>query len=149
MTDQNKEVRKICERGLVLIAESSAKWQERIKNERFCWNNAQWLEAIAKTNNLLSSPGIMRILHTLRKCYIIIISIIKQKNCFPLFLIRWRRPEWYRKCFRSVVRASRRPFGSCKQFSFEFRFTRVTYRITHRIHRRRLGKPLLINSLDA
>jgi hypothetical protein len=40
----------------MLIAESDTKWEERIKNERFCWHNAQWLEAIAKTN-LLSSPG--------------------------------------------------------------------------------------------
>ena len=56
MTDQNLEVRKVCERGLMLIAESDTKWEERIKNERFCWHNAQWLEAIAKTN-LLSSPG--------------------------------------------------------------------------------------------
>ncbi|KZS21217.1 Kinesin-associated protein 3 [Daphnia magna] len=56
MTDQNLEVRKVCERGLMLIAEADAKWEERIKNERFCWHNAQWLEAIAKTN-LLSSPG--------------------------------------------------------------------------------------------
>lgn len=56
MTDQNLEVRKVCDRGLVLIAESDAKWQERIKNERFCWHNAQWLEAIAKAN-FLSSPG--------------------------------------------------------------------------------------------
>lgn len=56
MTDQNVQVRKVCERGLFLIAESDAKWQDRIKNERFCWHNAQWLEAIAKTN-LLSSAG--------------------------------------------------------------------------------------------
>ena len=61
MTDQNVQVRKVCERGLFLIAESDAKWQDRIKNERFCWHNAQWLEAIAKTN-LLSSAGI--VLHT-------------------------------------------------------------------------------------
>lgn len=54
MTDQNDEVRKVCERGLFLIAGSDVEWQERIKNERFCWHNAQWLEAIAKTN-LLSS----------------------------------------------------------------------------------------------
>lgn len=52
MTDQNVEVRKVCERGLVLIGESDAKWAERIKNERFCWHNAQWLEAVAKTNLL-------------------------------------------------------------------------------------------------
>ena len=54
MTDQNVEVRKVCERGLVMIAEADAKWSERIKNERFCWHNAQWLEAVAKTNNLLA-----------------------------------------------------------------------------------------------
>lgn len=61
MTDQNLEVRKVCERGLMLIAESDVKWQERIKNERFCWHNAQWLEAIAKTN--LLSPGKIKVLY--------------------------------------------------------------------------------------
>lgn len=55
MTDQNLEVRKVCDQGLVLIAESGSKWQERIKSERFCWHNAQWLEAIAKANLLTSS----------------------------------------------------------------------------------------------
>ena len=56
MSDQNIQVRKVCESALLLIAESDARWHERIKNERFCWHNAQWLEAIGKSD-WFSSPG--------------------------------------------------------------------------------------------
>jgi hypothetical protein len=56
MSDQNIQVRKVCESALVLIAESDPKWNERIKSERFCWHNAQWLEAVGKSD-WFSSPG--------------------------------------------------------------------------------------------
>ncbi len=56
MTDQNIHVRKVCEAALILVSESSTQWNERIKHERFCWHNAQWLEAVAKSD-WFSSPG--------------------------------------------------------------------------------------------
>ena len=56
MNDQNPVVRQVCDAGLGLICEIDDKWKERIKNERFSSHNAQWLEAVARTN-LFKSTG--------------------------------------------------------------------------------------------
>nr|CAG4645459.1 EOG090X049M [Lynceus sp. MCZ IZ 141354] len=49
MTDQNAQVRRVCEATLDLIAEEDKSRKEMIKEERFRLQNAQWIEAVTKS----------------------------------------------------------------------------------------------------
>ncbi|CAG2114224.1 unnamed protein product, partial [Medioppia subpectinata] len=51
MHDRNKEIKRICDSTLDVIAEYDIQWASKIKVEKFCAHNKQWLEMIDSQSN--------------------------------------------------------------------------------------------------
>nr|CAG4651737.1 EOG090X049M [Triops cancriformis] len=47
MHDKNTSIRTVCEAALELLGERDQSWANKVREERFRWHNAQWLEAVA------------------------------------------------------------------------------------------------------
>ncbi|CAG2171472.1 unnamed protein product [Oppiella nova] len=50
MHDRNKEIKRVCDATLDVIAEYDIQWASKIKVEKFCAHNKQWLEMIDSQN---------------------------------------------------------------------------------------------------
>ncbi|XP_064649316.1 kinesin-associated protein 3-like isoform X2 [Lineus longissimus] len=46
MHDKNREIRKVCDDTLDIIAEYDKEWAKKIQLEKFRWHNSQWLEMV-------------------------------------------------------------------------------------------------------
>uniref|UniRef100_A0A915ISG5 Kinesin-associated protein 3 n=1 Tax=Romanomermis culicivorax TaxID=13658 RepID=A0A915ISG5_ROMCU len=51
MHDGHPTIRKLCDNSLDLISEHSVEWAIKIREERFKWHNAQWLEIVAGSSS--------------------------------------------------------------------------------------------------
>uniref|UniRef100_A0A3B3RUF3 Kinesin associated protein 3 n=1 Tax=Paramormyrops kingsleyae TaxID=1676925 RepID=A0A3B3RUF3_9TELE len=47
MHDRNREIQKVCNSTLDIIAEHDQEWGRMIQSQKFCWHNSHWLEMVA------------------------------------------------------------------------------------------------------
>nr|CAG4643870.1 EOG090X049M [Lepidurus arcticus] len=56
MHDKNTAIRTVCEAALELLGEHDHGWATKVREERFRWHNAQWLEAVATGQSQFGGP---------------------------------------------------------------------------------------------
>ncbi|KAL3084972.1 hypothetical protein niasHS_010041 [Heterodera schachtii] len=65
MHDKNTQIRALSEQTLERVAEVNAHWRERIREARFRWHNAQWLEMVETTTDALHRSAVVDHLTTM------------------------------------------------------------------------------------